>query len=287
MGLRIGRVIKLQIGDITINTIDAPQAFPDQLGVSFQVSKSTNRQPNKAKITVLNLNAETRASITTEGTIPIALAAGYRSDNSGLIFQGNMRFSDVTNNGTNWVSTLEAGDGAKANKKARINKAFKTAKPADMLREVAKTLEAEGIGLGNLEEKISEGGIVPGLNDFLGGVVLSGKSSDIFTTLVTSLGYEWSIQNEQIQILRPNEKIQVVGLGRLTPESGLIGSPRVGKEGLIKYRQLLDSRINPGVSQQLLASNVDGEYRVEKADFLGDTWGNDWFVDVEAKELKP
>ncbi len=284
MSLKFGRALKLRVGDLEISNIGKSVEDPI-LGVTFNVARVSNREPNKAEISVLNLSEKSRSKLSEEKTLPVSLSAGYLNDNVSLIYQGDLRFSNIRNTGVNWVSAFETGDGSKAAKTARVNKSFKRAKPADLLRELGDVLGAAGIGKGNLQDKINEGGIVSGLNEYLGGVVLSGLAIDVMTQVVTSLGYEWSIQDEQIQILRPNET-NTDEILKITPTTGLIGSPQVGKKGLVKFQMLLDGRARPGGPIRLESRNVNGDLRVEKVQHVGDTWGDDWFSDVEAKPVK-
>ena len=288
MSTLFARALELRIGELEISNLNTDQAITDLLGVSFNISRSTSRETNKASITILNLSKDSRSKLAVSGKIETSLRAGYFDSRASLLFQGNVRFSNITNDGVNWVTRFDTGDGAEGYKTARINKSLKRAKPADLLRECGRVLEAVGIGSGNLQAKINEGGVVSGLNDFLGGAVLSGKAVDVMSQVVTSLGYEWSIQDEQIQILRPDETIGPTGveIPKVTPASGLIGSPQVGKKGIVKFRSLLDGRLRPGGPVRLDSANIDGELRVENITHLGDTWGTDWYSDAEAKETK-
>ena len=285
MSVRFGRAVKLRLGDLEISNIVKTVRDP-QLGVAFNITRSTNREPNKAEVRVLNLAERSRSQFSDERAVAVSLSAGHLNDNISLLYQGDLRFSATVNQGVNWVTSFSTGDGSKAAKTARINKSFKRAKPADLLRELGDVLGAAGIGPGNIQDKINEGGIVAGLNEYLGGVVLSGLAVDVMTQVITSLGYEWSIQDEQIQILRPNETTSDTIL-KINPSSGLIGSPQVGKKGLVKFRILLDGRAKPGGPINLEAKNFPaGNLRIEKAQHTGDTWGDDWFSDIEAKPVK-
>lgn len=286
MGERFARAVELRIGDLEISNLSAQGIETDLLGIGFDIQKALGRELNKSQLRVINLSESARSTLSTDDPITMVLSAGYLGDNTSQLFQGDVRFSDIVNEGTDWITRFETGDGSKAFRTARINKSLKTAKPGDLLRECGDVLGAAGLNLGNLQDKVDEGGVVDGLNEFLGGVVLSGLAVDVMTTVVTGLGYEWSIQDGEIQILRPDETtsddILVV-----TPDSGLIGSPQQGKKGVIKFRMLLDGRASPGRPIRLESlERPPGDMRIEKIAHIGDTWGNDWYTDVEAKETK-
>ena len=108
------------------------------------------------------------------------------------------------------------------------------------------------------------------------------------TQIVNGMGYDWSIQDRQIILLGPTEtlgsvayKLQSVG-GKST---GLIGSPEAGEDGFIRLRCLLQPSLLPGRRISVTSREIDGEFRIEKVTFSGDTWGNQWICSIEAKPL--
>jgi hypothetical protein len=101
------------------------------------------------------------------------------------------------------------------------------------------------------------------------------------------MGYSWSIQDGKFQLLGPEETLGDQAF-LLTTATGLVGIPEAGEDGLVKARSLLQPEILPGKLVELQAESLDavnGAYRVEKATFIGDTWGNDWYVDIEGKPI--
>jgi hypothetical protein len=114
--------------------------------------------------------------------------------------------------------------------------------------------------------------------------VLTGKASDVLDKYLTSAGFTWSIRDGQLQILAKDattfESVVV-----LNSASGLIGSPEKGKEGYITFTSLLDGRLNPGSRVIINSLQVNGVYRIESVNHVGDTWGSDWYSECEAKPL--
>jgi hypothetical protein len=98
------------------------------------------------------------------------------------------------------------------------------------------------------------------------------------------MGYSWSIQDKEIQILGP---LDTVGGKVITLEvgTGLIGSPQVGEKGIVKVRSLLQTDLLPGRGVKILSRLIDGFFRIEKSTFEGDTWGQAWYVDLECKPI--
>ena len=47
----------------------------------------------------------------------------------------------------------------------------------------------------------------------------------------------------------------------------------------------MQADLEPGNRLQIQTEEVNGIFRSEKATYTGDTWGGDWYVDVECKPL--
>ena len=153
-----------------------------------------------------------------------------------------------------------------------------------LTQALRKLAEDMGVGLGNAIEKITAGNFRGGITEFTKGISLSGKTSDQLGKLLETAGLTYSIQDGQLQLLGPNDTLkgQVVVLQQGT---GLIGSPEIGEAGIVKARSLLQGTLMPGIKVNIKAKEVEGFFRIERSGFTGDTWGNDWYVDFEAKPL--
>ena len=148
-------------------------------------------------------------------------------------------------------------------------------------------------------------------SEFLNGVTLSGQASKVLDQMMKSASLEWSIQDDVIQVLDIGgvlEDISVV----LTDTTGLIGSPTIGTDGIIRLKTLLNSDIVPGreleVTSKVLSGNTIGgigevagvnlgldlalglggdshRFRVERVEYTGSNFDADFFCDIEASEL--
>lgn len=251
------------------------------LRVAFKVEKSTNRDPNKARVAIWNLSPDNRATLQSEERVPVIIKAGY-VDEIGQIFIGDLEFAASERQGPDWVTEFESGDGSRQYRSARINESRAA---GTLLQDVLKlSSEALGLGLGNALEKIQSGDFKGGLQEFTTGVTLDGKASDILDKYMTAAGFEWSIQDGQLQVLRPNETTPEL-VPQLTFGAGLIGSPELGEAGKVRARSLLRSRLAPGSKVEIISTEVDGFFKIEKVIHAGDTWGNDWYSDLEAIPL--
>ena len=103
--------------------------------------------------------------------------------------------------------------------------------------------------------------------------------------LCKTLGYDWSIQDGQLQLLGARDTIEPGDAIVLNPASGMIGTPEPGENGIVEVRSLLIPQLSPGRRVKLEAAAIQGNYRVEKVVYQGDTRGQDWYADLELKPV--
>ncbi len=272
--------IKVTIGTVEISSrsTDDDVARPT-LRMSFGVEQQLKGEPNTAEISIWNLSEDTRSRI--QESVQTIIEAGYVGETS-RIFSGDMSFSATTKQGPDAITSFEAADGENAYRSARINKSFKGGVTlATLLKEAAKSM---GIGLGNVLKKADEGDFRGALEEFTNGEVLSGKSSDVLDRLTETAGLDWQINDGQIQFFKTDETTEDTAI-RLTMENGLIGSPEFGEKGEIMARSLLQGGLFPGRKIEIISRDVDGFFKIHKATHTGDTHGNDWYTDIEARAL--
>lgn len=250
------------------------------LKVKFKVTRTLKKEPNKAEISIYNLKKDNRIALQ-ERLQPTILEAGY-IDNISQIFSGDLEFGENKQDGRDWITTLQAGDGSKQYKAARINTSLKgPAAIGDVLQTAADAL---GINPGNLSEAISGGSLRGALREFTNGIVLSGKAETNLDKVAKSMGLKWSIQDGQLLFLGPEQFVGDEALV-LSPGTGLVGSPEPGDNGIVKARSLLQPNLLPGNRVKIEAAQVDGFFRVEKTVYTGDTFGPDWYADLECMPL--
>ncbi len=264
--------------EIPIRTKDAkPDRIRPNLRVTFSVEKTGDPSPNTGAFTIYNLNEDHRKAL--EKGQPVRIQAGYVGTLQ-QIFRGTIKAPDSRREGPNWLTSFEAEDGGDRYTTARVSKSFG---PGATLKAILEALaDSLGVGLGNSTLKFSAS--PRGLQSFKAGVVLTGKATVALDKYVTSAGYRWSIQDEQLQILGPDETI----LGEkivLSVTSGLVGSPEKLDKGRVKALSLLQGSLIPGRLVEVQSEQIDkGTFKVEKCTHFGDTWGRDWYTEIEAKE---
>lgn len=252
------------------------------LRVQFKIERNNVQEPNKAEVSIWNLGEASRAAIQKKGAACV-IEAGY-INNLFQIFSGQLYFANHVKQGVDWVTTFQLGDSIQEYSRARINESFKPGTTiGDVLKRVA---ESCGIGMGNVVEEINKGNFRGALTEFTKGVVVSGASKDIMAELTQLTGHEWSIQDGHIQMLRDGQATDEDAV-KLSMETGLIGSPEFAedkkdKHQYVKARSLLQGTLKPGRLVLINSRQVNGYFKVEQATHTGDTWGTDWYTDIEA-----
>lgn len=262
------------------------------LRIVFKVKKSSAQTPNSAIIRVYNLSDNTAKQIREEFQ-SVTLQAGYQS-NFGLIFKGNIkqvRFG--RENSTDTYVDIAAGDGDQSYNFSTISTTLSAgSQQTDQINAAINTMEPNGVTTGFIDDIDSI--ILPR------GKVMYGMSRDYLRQSTESTNTTWSIQNEQIQIVK-RTSVAPDPVVVLTSKTGLVGVPELTNDGVsarcllnpliriggiinINQKDIADAKLS-NVSNNLQVNSApqttaDGLYRVLVAEFNGDTFGNDWYTDI-------
>lgn len=281
MGDFFNRSFALNLGGklIASETNDARANHP--LRVVFNIERDLSREANAAEISVYNLSEASRSKIA-DRLIRIVLDVGY-TDRMSTIFDGRLEYGSTVKDGADWVTTFESTDGGPETRAGRINLSFQ---PGISVQDVIKkAAESMGVGIGNVVDKVKAGNLRGALQEFGNGIVMSGGATSQFDKMSKMLGYEWSIQDGQIQLLELNGVVDLTESIKLTSTTGLIGSPQSGDDGVVEVKALLVPSLTPGRRVQVQSREVDGFFRINRTVFSGDTRGGDWYADLEVKPL--
>lgn len=257
---------------VTVDTIQITE-----LQVKFTVKKSLKPEPNTLELRITNLNPKHRQALDQLKNVSVQLEAGYRNATS-VLFLGDLRVTESSlRDGPDIVTTIGAGDGARACKTARAAVSIKgTAAPGDALRAVATAI---GVGAGNLEAAVGRLAVV---GVFPRGCVMTGNAAREMTHLCRSLSLEWSIQQGALQILPLGKALDGEAVV-VSATSGMVGSPSIDAKGKLKVKMLMAPDIFPGRKIVLQGASLQGQFRVETTTHVGDLDGNDWYVDIEGQ----
>lgn len=275
----------------------------------FQTVQEDVESPSNCAIRVFNLSEETLRKVRKEYS-RVILQAGYVNGPFGVIFDGTIKQFKIGKEldaVTTYLDIL-AADGDKAYNFAIVNKSLAAGSSSgERVAEAVAAMSSYGVTQGpNLIP--NTGGILPR------GKVLFGLAKGILRSEVQTQGATWSIQNGKVQIIPldgylPGEAVV------LTSQTGLIGRAEQTAEG-IKCRALLNPKIivggavkidnesinrleyqDPGAAplaynkwasiQYLATIADDGLYRVYVAEYVGDTRGQEWYVDLTCLTINP
>lgn len=272
-------------------TIARPQSYWIQapngiivrdLRVTFKIELTLEDNPNTCDVAIYNLADATR-KLLREKPIHVRLDAGY-DGNLERLFTGDVRWGQSKHlDGVTWESKLQLGDGARAMKHARISRSYKAgANPKTLIQDAAAAM--------GLKVPTSVAAAKEMYEQFATGVTLEGPANGELTRLLKPKGFSHSVQNGELQILRGGEARETEALV-ISQSSGLIGVPEFGvpaekgESPILSFRCLLKPELSPGRAISLVSRNIKGLFRCERVVHSGDTHGDEWFTDVEAKPL--
>lgn len=255
------------------------------LRVTFDIERDTKPYPNNATISIYNLTRPSFEALASKPEITGRLEAGYE-ENIQQIFFGSLRRARTTREGTDWVTTCDLGDGEAELAQATISKSWSKGTPiGTVLQDFAAAL---GLGLGNVAQFLA--------SQTAGGTILtqpltvSGPVSEELSAFTRSVGLSWSIQDGALQLLDLAMPYAPGTAVLLKPDTGLIGAPRLDvdsdtKKTLCVARSLLQPELVPGSLFVVESEFVNGQFAARKTKHIGDTAGQDWYVDVEGVEI--
>ena len=278
------RKYSIRVEDILISNLPKPgetKADPG-LDIIFDVTKTLGKDPNTLDLTIFNLNEDHRSQLAQVEKPFVQLEAGY-ADGISLIFKGQTRTAVSYKDGPDWITEFHSGDAEQALTNSRINKSYKKGTPLGTIIE--DLVSAIDVGKGNIQLRTALAKWTHGGRQTINGLVVSGSCKEELTGILESMGMEWSIQDNEMQILQTGKPIEGVAYV-LSAETGMIGTPTIGSENELNVAALLIGTIVPGSVIVIISqTKTKVGYRVETANYIGDLAGNDWYVQIEAKEL--
>jgi hypothetical protein len=243
----------------------------------FSVKKNLKSQANTVDLKIYNLSDANSSAIQSLPQAVVQIDAGYVGQKSTL-FLGDVRTHTVVRENEDLVTHMGAGDGEKAMQHARISQPFH--KGSTIQQVLTALATALGVDPGNVPQAAAQ--LAPFGSMFTMGTVLHGSAARELTRVLSSVGYDWSIQNGKLQVL--SIKQALIGQAiLLTPFSGLLDSPSIDKDGMLNCKALMQPDIFPGRLLVLTSESLQGQFRVEETTHTGDTHESDWSVDIKAR----
>ena len=296
-----------RVCEIVVGKPDGKAISIEYLRMEFRIEKSSGTTPNKGIVKIYNMNTESRALVETVNNIVI-IKAGYEQDSGAItLFTGTTTRSLSIKDGPDIVTELELNDGVIPFRDAKVSLSYPPNTPA--LTVLSGVADAFGLVI-----KSSISGITN--KNYSSGFAFAGKVRDAMNKVCQFLDIEWSIQNNEIQIIKKGGVFADTAVV-LSSDTGMIGYPMreaksmtekaAAKKGVkypqagvvrrkimlegdekqklevqgYKVKSLLNPLIYPGSYVQLNSFGIDGEFfRVESCDYVGDTHGADWYVEA-------
>ncbi len=260
------------------------------LRMEFSVAKSSDSNANPGRISIYNLSKATRDRLNDEGLV-YNLEAGYYGIGEPELVKtlsaGDVLDISSVRNGVDVVTTFKLGEGTKALAEKTLDKSFSEGVSTRQL--VTAFSDALGVAQGTLK----------GIKDqiFNSGYSATGKIKDRLDELTEKQGLEWSIQNDELQII-PKEGSTDEEAVLLTKETGLLKAFREkatknGKEQLqdiVKFSALLNPDIKVGRKIAIFSEideigqspEVPGIFTVRKVTYSGDNRDGKFSCEGEA-----
>lgn len=279
--LQYDRDFVIQVEDFETTSLD----------VRFDVSRSLTPDANTCEVLIYNMAESVRNRLSDMESLFLRVEAGYNGSR-GEIFRTRVRDITSTREGDSWETVIEGGDGERTLKTARIKQKFRSGtKIGNVLRAIANELTTstlDDVGIGNALPLFDAAQFTEtGSAEFQKGTVVSGSAESELTELLKSCGMEWSIQDGEIQVLQIGASLSTdSAVPLLSFETGLIGTPTISSDGILTATSLMNSDLSPGRSIVVSTKRIpEVAYRIETADYVGDTQGNSWYVHFEARPL--
>lgn len=268
---------------LDVDTIRIEGDGSQGLEIAFEVERKLT-PPNTCTVRIWNLSEAHRrqlGALTVRGQAPgrirTELVVGRREPNAPaadfLLFKGDLRYARNERDGADWVTVIEGDDGGRALVDARIQRSFPPGTRVDQV--VRACADALGLGLGNLPP------LLAGLRTYDQGTVLSGRASDCLRGVLRGIGLSYSIQHGVLQACRAGQPL-AVPVVKLSPSSGLVGSPTRTPEGRVLATALLVPGLDPGVRVQVESAEIPrGTYGVRAVRYEGDASAQPWYAHLE------
>lgn len=256
------------------------------LRMTFNIEKDILGVPNRGKIQIYNLSADSRTAIQKSG-IRIVLKAGYQGD-VGTLFIGNVLNVFHIRKEADIITEIYAADGFSAYKDSYFSQTISPGiSPKETLKKVASSFQ--GIEIGTIEG-------VPDKSSSIYGQTLSGSTEYLMNKQAKEYNVSWSIQDEVLQVFPLSGSLQNT-TRILSATTGMIGSPTITEIGS-NSKVLMDRTIVPGTKFRIDSTTPivkmgnyyfqgvkptigKGIYRANKVTHKGDTHADLWETEIE------
>lgn len=289
---RFDRVYRLLVGKPNQKGLEIRQP----MRVTFEVSKDAQEEPNDHKIRIYNLAADTRRALEEPG-LRCVLYAGYAEEGGPLLVaSGSVVYAYTWYELPDVVTELAVKDGYTEVRDTAVSIGLGPGAQASVIiRDVARQMGLPLVMADDVPDRRWQQGFS-----------FYGAARTALHKVTQGTGLEWSIQNQQLQVVRRRGTTRRKAVV-LAADTGLIGYPERTREAarekarvrdsqtnddarLVSARQQLDGwrvtslllpTINPGDLVKLESRTVQAFQRVEAVRHYGDSAGGDWQSELQ------
>ncbi|CAB3904044.1 phage protein [Achromobacter ruhlandii] len=289
---RFDRVYRLLVGKPNQKGLEIRQP----MRVTFEVSKDAQEDPNDHKIRIYNLAADTRRALEEPG-LRCVLYAGYAEEGGPLLMaSGSVVYAYTWYEPPDVVTELAVKDGYTEVRDTAVSIGLGPgAQASAIIRDVASQMGLPLVMADDVPDRRWQQGFS-----------FYGAARTALHKVTQGTGLEWSIQNQQLQVVRRRGTTRRKAVV-LAADTGLIGYPERTREAarekarvrdgqtnddvrLVSARQqrdgwrvtsLLLPTINPGDLVKLESRTVQAFQRVEAVRHYGDSAGGDWQSELQ------
>lgn len=239
------------------------------LRIAFEIKKVAPGSANTGTLTLYNLNEDLRTLL--RPGAHLRLWAGYRNFTE-LLFSGTAFQVATKRQGPDITTTIELLDGLDALLYASIDKNYPpNTSLATILEDIAEAM--------NVDPGVAYD--IPNVQ-YPRGHSISGSCRDMLEMLLKPLGYEASVQNEKLNILKVGSPTTGTFI-EVSSKTGLIGIPSKSLVA-VEFEALLNPLLVPGTYVHLITKNANttGMYTVRSCVMAGDSHDTKWSVTCEA-----
>lgn len=261
-----GRTIRIRIGPSGSKGRDF---LSTQSGggprLNFKASRTSAREPNTLTAKLYNLAPESRAFIEREGA-SVVVDAGYGKRVSTFFAGDVARAWSARENGVDWVTNIEGGDGEFLFRDAKFSRSFAVGTSSDVI--FGSIAGAFGLPLGFVSPRARRVEKV-----FPRGWSFSGMARDALDELLNDLDLVWSIQDGELVVTGEkdgtSEEAVVVRAENLTePPAPIVEN---GEVVGVRLPLKLNSLCRPERILDVKLRDFAGLYRVTKVDHEADS----------------
>jgi hypothetical protein len=209
----------------------------------------------------------------------VLIEGGYEETGGAhQLFLGDLRVGTSVKEGPDWVTTIESGDGEAAKINARMKVAMGPGTTPDTaFRAIIKAL---GLSPGNSQKALAAFRSGGAAQMYVQRAVLSGSAWKHAVDFCRSANLEFSVQDGAVQIVDTN-KVLAGKAVRLTPETGLVGSPSVDAKGVLSCSAFLQPGLAVARLVVLDSPSVKGNFKIQRVQYECDTHGQPWYAHIE------